>query len=207
MGWLYVAYGRDFEPMAANIFWIWPEFGISGYVHVLAQCGVILGPILLYMNWTYLKMEVTYQQAHQPKKNSSELQWWLSFIAVSFKFCWNLSLPANKQLTYLIWAEVGPARPQLFLIIIKIYCPWIWNCNVFLFSKTNNIFIYIRIIYIYLLSLQNFPHRHFSSCHIVSIHFLQALLVKQGLTWKRIWRDGRNVCGIMHAQCAEKTTF
>ena len=41
MGWLNIAYGRDFEPMAEIFCSFLQEFVILGYVHVLAQCAVL----------------------------------------------------------------------------------------------------------------------------------------------------------------------
>ena len=38
---LIMTYGREFEPMAEVFFWFLHDFGISGYVHVLAQCECI----------------------------------------------------------------------------------------------------------------------------------------------------------------------
>ena len=38
---LIMTYGRDFEPMAEIFFWCLHDFGISGYVHVLAHCALL----------------------------------------------------------------------------------------------------------------------------------------------------------------------
>ena len=39
---LIMTHGRDFEPMAEIFFCFLDDFGISGYVHVLAQCALFL---------------------------------------------------------------------------------------------------------------------------------------------------------------------
>ena len=45
---LNMTYGRDFEPMAEFFFWFLHDFGISGYVHVLAHCS---GRVRICIDW------------------------------------------------------------------------------------------------------------------------------------------------------------
>ena len=47
---LILTYGRDFEPMAEIFFRFLYDFGISGYVHVLAQCALQAGRQAQYMH-------------------------------------------------------------------------------------------------------------------------------------------------------------
>ena len=53
-----MTYGQDFEPLAEIFFWFLYDFGISGYVHMLAQCAVC-SPLFPRI--------VTHKDGHLPK--------------------------------------------------------------------------------------------------------------------------------------------
>ena len=79
---LIMTYGRDFKPMAEIFFWFLHDFGISGYVHLLAQCVLALQihPALFRKPAVFLGATVTHPPAGKIRNQVLLLLYHLSML-------------------------------------------------------------------------------------------------------------------------------